>query len=295
VRTAAVIRLISFVGCCRFENRESLMTDSAVLLTHLKDLMATLRDPDRGCPWDIRQTFASIAPYTVEEAYEVLEAIEEGDMPALRDELGDLLLQVLFHARMAEEQGVFDLDDVMAALANKLIRRHPHVFGDEAGQGHDEAAVKRLWEAGKAAERQQTDRRGALDGVAKSLPGLTRSLKLQKRAARVGFDWPDTAHVWAKLDEELTELREAVADEANPGRQQALTHELGDVLMAVVNLGRKVGVDPEYAIREANHRFERRFAAMEACLREQGRTPADLSLPQWLDLWAIAKARLGEG
>lgn len=265
------------------------MSTATSRIERLQRLMAALRDPEHGCPWDIRQTFASIAPYTVEEAYEVLEAIEEGDMPALRDELGDLLLQVLFHARMAEEQGAFTLDAVMDALADKLIRRHPHVFGGEDDRVADEAAVKRLWEAGKERERRAKRREGALDGVAKSLPGLTRSLKLQKRAARVGFDWPDAAHVWAKLDEELAELREAVADENAADRRQALTHELGDVLMAVVNLARKLEIDPEYAMREANHRFERRFAAMEARLAETGQAPTELSLAQWLALWRQAK------
>ncbi|MGC9455930.1 MAG: nucleoside triphosphate pyrophosphohydrolase [Halothiobacillaceae bacterium] len=269
------------------------MSDQTVnRIDRLRALMAALRDPESGCPWDIRQTFASIAPYTVEEAYEVLEAIEDGDLPGLRDELGDLLLQVLFHARMAEEQGAFDLDDVMDALADKLIRRHPHVFGDEAERLSGEAAVKQAWEARKARERAEQGAGGALDGVARSLPGLTRSLKLQKRAARVGFEWDGIDPVWAKLAEEIEELREAVNGPA-PDRQ-AILHELGDVLTATVNLARKLEIDPEHAMREANRRFERRFAGMEALIRARKLDMAGLSLAQWLELWAESKRRLEE-
>jgi len=265
-------------------------------IRQLRDLMARLRDPVDGCPWDIKQTFASIAPYTIEEAYEVLEAIEQGDMDALRDELGDLLLQVLFHAQMAEERGSFDLNDVMGALADKLIRRHPHVFGDESQRLADEHQVRQVWEAQKARERLERAGMeippGALKGVARSLPGLTRSLKLQKRAARVGFDWADTGQVWDKLQEELEELREEIDRPERDVRR--LRHELGDVLIALVNLGRKLGLDAEIAMREANDRFQRRFEMMEALLREQGREPRALSLPQWLALWRAAKQQLGE-
>ncbi|MFP4155112.1 MAG: nucleoside triphosphate pyrophosphohydrolase [Halothiobacillaceae bacterium] len=258
----------------------------------LRDLMAALRDPQRGCPWDIRQTFASIAPYTVEEAYEVLEAIEDGNLPGLKDELGDLLLQVLFHARMAEEQGAFDVNDVMDALADKLIRRHPHVFGVPGERLGSDVAVKRVWEARKAEERAERGASGALDGVARSLPGLTRSLKLQKRAARVGFDWPGLDPVWEKLQEEIAELHAAVA--APEPDRQAILHELGDVLTATVNLARKLEIDPEHAMREANRRFERRFAGMEALIRERGLNMGGLTLTEWLGLWAESKRRLGE-
>jgi len=265
-------------------------------IRQLRDLVARLRDPVDGCLWDIQQTFASIAPYTIEEAYEVLEAIEQGDMDALRDELGDLLLQVLFHAQIAEEQGSFDLNDVMEALTDKLIRRHPHVFGAKSQRLTDEHQIRQAWEAQKARERLQ--RAGteippsALKGVARSLPGLTRSLKLQRRAAQVGFDWVDVDQVWNKVQEELAELRKEIDRPERDDRR--LRHELGDVLFAVVNLGRKLGLDAEIAMREANDRFQRRFEMMEVLLREQGKEPQALSLSQWLELWRAAKQQLGE-
>jgi ATP diphosphatase len=220
-------------------------------IDRLVTIMARLRDPERGCEWDTVQTFATIAPYTIEEAYEVADAIERADMADLKDELGDLLLQVVFHARMAEEAGDFALADVVTAICDKMERRHPHIFGDAANGGHH------LWEQIKAEERDAKGADSALDGVAIGLPALLRAEKLQKRAARTGFDWPDPSGARAKIDEELAEVETAVND----------THreeEIGDLLFAVVNWARKLGVDPETALRAANAKFERRFRAMEA-------------------------------
>ncbi len=227
----------------------------------LVELMAALRHPEHGCPWDQKQTFASIAPYTLEEAYEVLDAIEQGDMGELREELGDLLLQVAYHARMAQEAGLFDFDDVARGIVQKMIRRHPHVFTEV--QHADEAAIKAAWETQKSRERAakggEAQVKSALDGVARALPALTRAVKLGKRAAQVGFDWPDAAAVFPKIDEELQELREGIAaqDTAN------IFEEVGDVLFAVTHLARKLGVDPEAALRASNAKFEWRFKGME--------------------------------
>jgi ATP diphosphatase len=241
--------------------------------------MARLRDPDHGCEWDTVQTFATIAPYTIEEAYEVADAIERNDMPDLKDELGDLLLQVVFHARMAEEAGLFAFDDVATAIADKMERRHPHIFGDRAEGGHY------LWEVIKAEERAAKgapDRpTSALDGVALGLPALLRAEKLQKRAARTGFDWPDASGARAKIDEELAEV-EAAATAAE--REE----EIGDLLFAAVNWARKLDIDPEAALRSANAKFERRFKAMEA---EAGETFAALNLAAKEALWIDAKKR----
>ncbi len=219
------------------------MTD----LRPLVAIMARLRDPDNGCPWDREQSFATIAPYTIEEAYEVADACERDDMAALRDELGDLLLQAVYHARMAEERGAFAIDDVVAAICAKMVRRHPHVFGDGDGPG---------WEALKAAERDHADDRSALAGVAVALPALLRAEKLQKRAARTGFDWPEAKGPRVKIDEELAEV-EAADDDA------ARVEEIGDLLFAVVNWARHLEVDAEAALRAASAKFERRFRAME--------------------------------
>lgn len=237
----------------------------------LVDVMARLRDPDRGCAWDVAQSFSTIAPYTIEEAYEVADAIARNDLPALRDELGDLLLQVVFHSRMAEEQGAFALRDVIGSITDKMVRRHPHIFGD----GADSPG----WESIKADERRQSGAAGALDGVAAALPALMRAEKLQKRAARTGFDWPDSTGAKAKIAEELEELDAA----ATPDEVE---DEAGDLLFAVVNLVRHHGVDAEAALRRANIKFERRFRAMEAAA---GDAFTGLSLEEKEALWAAAK------
>jgi tetrapyrrole methylase family protein/MazG family protein/ATP diphosphatase len=253
----------------------------------LLEIMARLRSPDGGCPWDIEQTFATVAPYTIEEAYEVAEAIAHGDMGELKDELGDLLLQVVFHARMAEEEGQFDFAAVAQAICDKMIRRHPHVFGEE--QVENVAHQTLRWEAIKAAERTgkgQASPAGALDGVPLALPALTRAAKLTKRAARVGFDWPDCSDVLAKLREELGELEvEIAAGDAAKARE-----ELGDLLFVCANLARKLDVEPEEALRGANAKFVRRFGHIEARLAEQGRTPEASDLQEMDALWDEAKA-----
>jgi ATP diphosphatase len=232
-------------------------------LQRLLAVMARLRDPDGGCPWDLVQDFASIAPYTIEEAYEVADAIERDDMTALKEELGDLLLQVVFHARMAEEKGSFDFSDVAKAISDKMVRRHPHVFGEPAIEGA--AAQSRAWEDIKAAERaEKADRNGngagLLANVPLALPASTRAEKLQKRAARVGFDWPEVAQVFDKIDEEIEEIKQEIQ---NGSGQDRLQDEVGDLLFAVVNLGRHLGVDPERALRGTNRKFERRFRVIE--------------------------------
>jgi ATP diphosphatase len=240
------------------------------MLEQLRDIMARLRDPNGGCPWDQVQTFATIAPYTIEEAYEVADACERDDMAALKDELGDLQLQVVYHARMAEERGAFALPDVIGAISDKMIRRHPHVFGDGPSPG---------WEHIKATERASHPDDSALAGVAFALPALLRAEKLQRRAARTGFDWPDPSGPRAKIDEELME----VVAETDPG---ARTEEIGDLLFAVVNWARDLGVDSEAALRTANAKFERRFRAMEDMA---GDAFAGLSLNDKEALWVRVK------
>jgi len=252
----------------------------------LLEIMAQLRHPTEGCPWDVAQDFASIAPYTVEEAYEVADAIRRGPEPAmLLDELGDLLLQVVYHARMAEERGWFTFADVAAGISAKMVRRHPHVFGDSEVAGA--AAQAEVWEAGKAAERAARQEIGTLAGVAPGLPALTRAAKLTKRAARVGFDWPDAAAVLDKLAEETAELRHELPG-ADPVR---LADELGDMLFVMANLARKLDLDPEATLAAANAKFERRFAAVEAALAERGLSPADAGLDAMEAEWVHAKAR----
>ncbi len=252
-------------------------------IEELLEIMRRLRDPERGCPWDRGQTFATIAPYTVEEAYEVADAIERGDLEELKGELGDLLFQVVFHARMAEEQGAFDFGEVVDAIVEKMLRRHPHVFGEaEAG---DEEALREAWEAEKERERRLRGGSSALDGVARALPALVRSDKLQRRAARLGFDWPDAAACLPKVEEELEELRQAMAS----GDRKEQVHEAGDLLFAAVNLVRLLGLDPEQALRRANDRFELRFRAMERRLREAGIDPRELDLDAWERAWGEAK------
>ena len=257
-------------------------------IDRLIEIMAKLRAPDGGCPWDREQTFATIAPYTIEEAYEVADAIARDDLRDLKDELGDLLFQVVFHARMAEETGAFAFDDVAQAIADKMIRRHPHVFGDAAER--DAASQTVAWEATKAAERAGKDKSApasALDGVALALPALMRAEKIQKRAARVGFDWDKIGPVIDKIEEELGELRvELSAGKGDPAR---ITDELGDVLFAVANLARHCKVDPEAALRSTNDKFERRFRYIERKLGEQGRKPVDATLEEMETLWQAAK------
>jgi len=256
-------------------------------INRLIDIMALLRDPDKGCPWDVEQTFATIAPHTIEEAYEVAEAIEQNDMASLVDELGDLLLQVIFHARMAEELGSFAFDDVVAAITDKLVRRHPHVFGDTDIASAEAQTVS--WESLKAKERQKKNQAtSALDGVTTGLPALTRGLKLQKRAARVGFDWHQAGDVLHKFSEEIAELAEEM-DAGGPSER--LQDELGDVLFTCVNLARKLDIDPETALRHGNAKFERRFRMIEELLLEQGKTPEQSNLDEMESLWPLAKSR----
>jgi ATP diphosphatase len=247
---------------------------SGVDIERLVAIMARLRDPVSGCEWDTIQTFATIAPYTIEEAYEVADAIERADMADLKDELGDLLLQVVFHARMAEEAGDFALKDVVTTICDKMERRHPHIFGDAVEGGHY------LWEHIKAAERGAKGAQSALDGVAIGLPALLRAEKLQKRAARTGFDWPDASGPRAKIDEELAEVETA----ANDAERE---EEVGDLLFAVVNWARKLNIDPEAALRAANAKFERRFKVME----DADAKFSERSLDEQEALWQAAKAR----
>jgi ATP diphosphatase len=257
-------------------------------IERLKAIMTRLRDPDGGCPWDQEQNFASIAPYTIEEAYEVADAIERGDMAALKDELGDLLLQVIYHAEMAREDGAFAFDDVVTAISDKMVRRHPHVFGDETVADAD--AQTTAWEETKAAERANADSIGTLDGVARGLPALLRALKLQKRAARVGFDWPDVAGAMDKLREEMDELDAEL--EAPAGNHMArIKDEFGDVLFSLVNVARKLDLDPEEALRQANAKFEARFRYMENALAGAGRAMQDADLDEMMRHWDEAKAQ----
>jgi len=246
----------------------------------LLEVMARLRDPVSGCPWDVAQDFASIAPYTIEEAYEVADAIERSDLSALREELGDLLFQVVFHARMAEEQGAFDFARVAGELAEKMKRRHPHVFG--AAEVRDAAAQTEAWEAQKARERAAR-RQGVLDDVPVNLPALARAQKLGRRAARVGFDWPDAPAVLEKLDEERAELAAAIA--ARRDAPEAVEEELGDLLFTMVNLARHLDVDAESALRRAGLKFERRFRGIEARLAGEGKTPMQVDAATLEALW----------
>ena len=276
------------------DNDDAPGAPAAAGIDRLLDVMARLRDPTAGCPWDLEQSFATIAPYTIEEAYEVAEAIRQDDRAALRDELGDLLLQVVFHAQMAWEDGSFDFDEVARGIADKMIRRHPNVFGDEDTEArHSAPAQMRSWEAQKAAEREaraeaEGRRASALDGVALALPALLRAQKLQKRAARVGFDWPGPEPVFEKVLEEVAELRDATGAPAARD-PDAVAEEVGDLLFACVNLARHVGVDPEAALRAANAKFTARFHRIEAALAESGQSARDAGLPELDRLWEEAK------
>jgi ATP diphosphatase len=254
-------------------------------------IMAALRTPKTGCPWDLAQNFATIAPYTLEEAYEVADAIARGNLTDLEEELGDLLLQVVFHARMAEEQGAFDFGDVVETLADKLIRRHPHVFGQISGDrhAHTPQAVEGLWERIKAEEkaaRGYSPPNGALAGVPIALPALTRALKLQAKASKVGFDWNDPRAVLRKIREEADEIEAALDGEAT-----VAAAEVGDLLFAAVNLVRHLRADPEAMLRQTNQKFERRFAAIEHALAARGKAPQDATLAEMDALWDEAKAR----
>jgi ATP diphosphatase len=255
-------------------------------IDRLIEIMARLRDPQTGCPWDVEQTFSTIAPYTIEEAYEVADAIERNAMDELRDELGDLLFQVVFHARMAEESSHFNFNDVVEAICNKMERRHPHVFGDATVSSAEEQS--RAWEQHKSAEREH--HQSALDGVALALPSLMRAEKLQRRAARVGFDWPDISGPLAKCHEEIVEIEQALQQHD----QEEIAAEIGDLLFSVVNLARFAGVDPEEALRGCNLRFTRRFQQVESLVEEQGREMSGMSLQELDALWDEAKKAVSE-
>ncbi len=264
-------------------------------IVRLIEIMAALRTPGSGCPWDLEQDFGTIAPYTIEEAYEVADAIARGDLADLRDELGDLLLQVVFHARMAEEQGAFDFGGVVDAITTKMIRRHPHVFAD--AEGNTAAAVKGMWEEIKAKEKAEKQSgeaassagapASALDGVPLALPALTRALKLQQKASRVGFDWNDPRAVLAKIREEADEI-EAELDAADKSKAAA---EVGDLLFAVVNLARHLNADPESILRATNDKFARRFQSIERALGVHGKRPEDATLAEMDALWDAAKVQ----
>lgn len=276
---------------------------TAAAMTELLRVMAELRTPITGCPWDLEQTFETIAPYTIEEAYEVADAIARGDLVDLKDELGDLLLQVVYHAQMAKEAGCFGFADVARAIAAKMIRRHPHVFGD--AEARSAVDVKGLWNRIKAEERTEKARAKGLDPLARApqrtlegvpigLPGLTRAVKLQDKAAAVGFDWPDLAPVFAKVREELAELEEAVGVTSSPATgsaaHDAISGELGDLLFVIANVARHLKVDPEAALRRTNQKFVRRFEGIENRLAEHGRTPAGSTLEEMDALWNAVKA-----
>jgi ATP diphosphatase len=264
---------------------EDLIKNPTGGMPRLIEIMRALRDPNAGCPWDIEQTFQTIAPYTIEEAYEVADAIERQNWSELRGELGDLLLQSVYHTQMASEAGLFDFDDVANDISDKMVARHPHVFGEES---RDKSADQQTqdWEKIKAAERAAKQRGGVLDDVALGLPALMRAVKLQKRAARVGFDWPDISMVVDKIVEEARELSEA-QDENDHAH---LAEEYGDLLFVIANLGRHLKIDPEEALRSANNKFTRRFRFIEAELRKRGKSPEDSDLKEMDALWDAAKA-----
>ncbi len=268
------------------------MTDDATT-THggiqsLLDIMRQLRDPDSGCPWDLKQNFHSIVPYTIEETYELADAIAAEDFAQIRDELGDVLFQVVFYSQMAKEQGLFSFDDVVKGISRKLLRRHPHVFAKPDERQVSEQEVKERWEQIKVEERQQKNQRGTLDDVPRALPALSRSQKLQKRAASVGFDWSDLDGVRGKVDEELGELAEAVSE----GDSAAIESEVGDIFLAMVNLARHLGVDAEAALRHANRRFEDRFSLMETAAERDGSQLSEESLERLEERWQAAKREL---
>jgi ATP diphosphatase len=276
------------------------MSEAESALAALIELMARLRDPTSGCPWDQKQTFATVAPYTIEEAYEVADAIEKGDPTQLRDELGDLLFQVVFHARLAQERGWFDFAQVASAIHEKLVRRHPHVFGGQSVAG--DAELSRNWEEQKARERAAASAANGSGGVSaladvpRGLPALVRAAKLGKRAGRVGFDWADAAQVREKVLEEWREVDEALAAAgAGAMNAPAVVEEMGDLLFAVANWSRHLEFDAEEALRAANSKFERRFRDMEALAGQRGLSLENLSPPQWEGLWEESKERERQG
>jgi len=259
-------------------------------MDRLIEIMARLRDPKTGCPWDIEQNFKTVAPHTLEETYEVVEAIEQNDPKAIKEELGDLLFQIIFHAQMGREAGLFDLDDIATAVTNKMVERHPHVFGDR--DANSAAAVLKNWEADKAAKRDAQARAenrepGILDGISTALPATTRAVKLQKRAARVGFDWTNAKDIIAKIREEIIELETEIG--AGKVDADAIEDEMGDVLFVVINLARKLDVDPETALRRTNRKFERRFRTIESRLAAEGRKITDASLEEMERIWNETK------
>lgn len=269
---------------------DALPSEAAVALDRLLAIMARLRDPKSGCPWDLEQNFSSIVPHTIEEAYEVADAIEAGDMPALVGELGDLMFQVVFYAQMASEAGDFTMADILDAINTKMIERHPHVFSSV--EIKSSAAQTVAWETQKASERAKLAAAAgrapsALDGVTPALPALTRADKLQKRAARIGFDWRNAAEVTAKVEEELAEIQQELAGDA---RKTAIEEEVGDLLFSVTNLARHLHVEPESALRRANAKFERRFRRVEAILRTQGIDPAEAGIDRMEDAWNQVKS-----
>ena len=262
------------------------MSDTLEQLQNIISIMAKLRDPDTGCPWDVKQNFATIAPYTIEEAYEVVDAIERGDRAAICDELGDLLLQVVFHARIAEEEGCFTLADVARSISDKMINRHPHVFGDKKAPDVDQQ--RQLWENIKKAERAAKGQNGVLADIPVGMPPMQRAVKLQKRAASVGFDWPEILPIIDKIHEETAEV---VAElESTPQNKKRLTDEVGDLLFVAVNLARKAGVDPETALIGCNKKFEERFSYIEYTITSNNKKFSDTTLDEMEKLWQEAKS-----
>jgi MazG family protein len=255
-------------------------------IDNLLNIMSRLRDLEKGCPWDREQDFASISPYTIEEAYEVDDAIRKGDYQELKEELGYLLLQVVFHSRMAEEKGLFDFGDVCEAITEKMISRHPHVFG-EMNIGSADEVLDKVWEKQKQAERKNKSQESAMDGVALALPALMRAHKLQKRAARAGFDWPDVDGVMDKMDEEIREFKEAFAEQSS----ERINEEFGDLLFTIVNLGRKLDIDPETELRNANSKFEKRYRGMEREFNKEGKVIEDADTVQMEEMWRRQKQK----
>ena len=259
----------------------------------LLEIMAALRTPETGCAWDLKQDFQSIAPYTIEEAYEVIDAIERGDMEDMKEELGDLLLQVVFHARMAEEQNIFTFDDVAQAISDKMIRRHPHVF--QNGTANTEEAIRQNWEDIKQAEKREKGKHheSLMDDVPATMPGMTRAVKLQKRAAKVGFDWQEAAPIFDKLEEEIAELKAALQEQETPEKQENIKGEYGDILFVMANLGRHLKLDPESAIRMTNQKFTNRFRFMENKAKAAAKNLTDYDADALEHLWNTAKNEIG--